>query len=156
MKKLIYAAAFTVILASNAPATIAGGAMQNANVPHLVGSAATPNKARFQGATHRFDVHVQGRALSEIAIALPDDLRISGGIEVKNQSNQKIETQVSVNNQKATVVFAQPVAPDTTISIEMRGIHTPGYSHNWGYAISGKMVGINAEIPLGRVGIQTY
>ncbi len=156
MKKLIYAAAFTVILASNAPATIAGGAMQNANIPHLVGSAATPNKARFQGATHHFEVHVQGRTLSEIAIALPDDLRISGGIEVKNQSNQKIETQVSVNNKKATVVFAQPVAPDTTISIDMRGIHTPGYSHNWGYAISAKMVGINAEIPLGRVGIQTY
>jgi len=156
MKKLIYAAAFTVILASNAPATIAGGAMQNANIPHLVGSAATPNKARFQGATHHFEVHVQGRTLSEIAIALPDDLSIRGGIEVKNQSHQKIETQVSVNNQKATVVFAQPVAPNTTISIYMRGINTPGYSHNWGYAISGKMVGINAEIPLGRVGIQTY
>ncbi len=156
MKKLIYAAVFAFLLASNAPATIAGGATQNANVPHLVGSAATPNRAGFQGATHRFDVHVQGRALSEIAIALPDDLRISGGIEVKNQSHQKIETQVSVNNQKATVVFAQPVAPNTTISIYMRGINTPGYSHNWGYAISGKMVGINAEVPLGRVGIQTY
>ncbi len=156
MKKLIYAAAFTVILASNAPATIAGGAMQNANIPHLVGSAATPNKARFQGATHHFEVHVQGRALSEIAIAIPDNLSIRGGIEVKNQSNQKIKTQVSVNNQKATVVFAQPVAPDTTISIQMRGIHTPRYSRNWGYVISGKMVGINAEIPLSRVGIQTY
>jgi len=156
MKKLIYAAAFTVILASNAPATIAGGAMQNANVPHLVGSAATPNKARFQGARHHFEVHVQGRALSEIAIALPADLSIRGGIEVKNQSHQKIETQVSVNNQKATVVFAQPVAADSTISIYMRGIHTPGYSRNWGYVISGKMVGINAEVPLGRVGIKTY
>ena len=156
MKKLIYAAAFTILLASNAPATIAGGAMQNANVPHLIGSAATPNRAGFQGATHRFDVHVQGRTLSEIAIALPDDLSIRGGIEVKNQSGQKIETQVSVKNQKATVVFAQPVAADTTISIYMRGIQTPGYSRNWGYAISGKMVGVNAEIPLGRVGIQTY
>ena len=155
MKKLIYAAAFTFLLASN-PRAIAGGAMQNANVPHLIGSAATPNRAGFQGATHRFDVHVQGRTLSEIAIALPDDLSIKGGIDVKNQSNQKIETQVSVKNQKATVVFAQPVAPDTTISIHMRGIHTPRYSRNWGYEISGKMVGINAEMPLGRVGIQTY
>ncbi|WP_293133621.1 DUF2808 domain-containing protein [Microcoleus sp. bin38.metabat.b11b12b14.051] len=155
MKKLIYAAAFTFLLASNLRA-IAGGAMQNANVAHLVGSAATPNRAGFQGATHRFDVHVQGRSLSEIAIALPDDLSIRGGIEVKNQSGQKIESQVSVNNQRATVVFAQPVAPDTTISIYMRGINTPGYSRNWGYVISAKMVGINAEMPLGRVGIQTY
>ena len=78
------------------------------------------------------------------------------GIDVTNQSGQKIESQVSVNNRKATVVFSQPVSSDTTISIDMRGIHTPGYSHNWRYAIAGKMVGINADIPLGTVLIQTY
>ncbi|MEG3842900.1 DUF2808 domain-containing protein [Microcoleus sp. herbarium14] len=156
MKKLIYAAAFTVMLASNAPATLAGGAMQNANVPHLVHSGAHPNKARFQGATHHFEVHVQGRALSVLAIDLPDDVKMRSGIEVTNQSGQKIESQVSVNNRKATVVFSQPVSPDTTISIDMRGIQTPGYSRNWMYAIAAKMVGINAEIPLGTVLIQTY
>ncbi len=156
MKKLIYAAAFTVMLASNAPATIAGGTMRNANVPHIVSSAATPNRARFQSATHRFEVHVQGRALSALVIDLPEDVKMRGSIEVTNQSGQKIESQVSVNNQKATVVFSQPVSPDTTISIDMRGIHTPGYSRNWMYAIAGQIVGINAEIPLGTVLIQTY
>jgi len=156
MKKLIYAAAFTVMLASNAPATVAGGAMQNANIPHIVGSAATPNKARFQGATHHFEVHVQGRALSSMTIDLPDDVKMRSGIEITNQSGQKIESQVSVNNRKATVVFAQPVSPDTTISINLRGIHTPGYSRNWMYPIAGKIVGINTEIPLGTVLIQTY
>ncbi|MBE9093426.1 DUF2808 domain-containing protein [Tychonema sp. LEGE 07203] len=156
MKKLIYATAFTVILASNAPATIAGGAMQNANIPHIVGSAATPNKARFQGANHHFKVHVQGKALAALAIDLPEDVKMCGPIEVKNQSGQKIESQVSVNNRKATVVFAQPVSPDTTISIALQGIYTPGYSRNWGYALAGKVEGINAEIPLGTVLIQTY
>lgn len=156
MKKLIYAAAFTVMLASNAPATIAGGAMRNANVPHIVGSAATPNRARFQGATHHFEVHVQGRALWALTIDLPEGVKMRGSIEVKNQSGQKIESQVSVNNRKVTLVFAQPVSPDITISIALRGIHTPGYSYNWMYAIAGKMVGINAEIPLGTVLVQTY
>lgn len=156
MKKLIYATAFTLLLASNAPATVAGGAMQNANIPHLVHSGAHPNKARFQGATHHFEVHVQGKALSSMTIDLPEDIRMRSGIEVTNQSGQKIESQVSVNNQKVTVVFSQPVSPDTTISIDLRGIRTPGYSHNWMYAVSGKMVGINAEIPLGTVLIQTY
>lgn len=156
MKKLIYAAVFTVMLASNAPATIAGGAMQNANVPHLIHSGAHPNQARFQGATHHFEVHVQGKALSSMTIDLPDDVKMRSGIEITNQSGQKIESQVSVNNRKATVVFSQPVSPDTTISIDLLGIRTPGYSRNWMYAISGKMVGINAEIPLGTVLIQTY
>lgn len=156
MKKLIYATAFTLLLASNAPATIAGGAMRNANISHLVHSGAHPNSARFQGATHHFEVHVQGKALSALTINLPDDVKMRSGIEVTNQSGQKIESQVSVNNRKATVVFAQPVSPDTTISIDLRGIHTPGYSRNWGYALTGKMVGINADIPLGTVLIQTY
>ncbi|AFZ10435.1 DUF2808 domain-containing protein [Microcoleus sp. F8-D3] len=156
MKKLIYAATFTVMLASNAPATIAGGAMRNANISHLVHSGAHPNSARFQGATHHFEVHVQGISLSALAIDLPEDVKMRSGIEVTNQSGQKIESQVSVNNRKATVVFAQPVSPDTTISIDLRGIHTPGYSRNWGYALTGKMVGINADIPLGTVLIQTY
>lgn len=156
MKKLIYAAAFTLMLASNAPATVAGGAMQNANFPHLVHSGAHPNKARFQGATHHFEVHVQGKALSALAIDLPDDVKLRSGIEVTNQSGQKIESQVSVNNRKATVFFSQPVSPDTTISIDLLGIRTPGYSRNWMYTISGKMVGINAEILLGTVLIQTY
>ena len=156
MKKLIYAAVFTFVLASNAPATIAGGAMQNANISHLIHSGAHPNKARFQGATHHFEVHVQGKALSVLTINLPEDIKMRGGIEVTNQSGQKIESQVSVNNRKVTVVFSQPVSPDTTISIDLRGIYTPGYSRNWMYAIAGKMVGINAEIPLGTVLIQTY
>ena len=156
MKKLTYAAAFTFLLASNAPATVAGGAMQNANISHIIHSDAHPNKARFQGATHHFEVHVQGKALSVLTINLPEDIKMRGGIEVTNQSGQKIESQVSVNNQKVTVVFSQPVSPNTTISIDMRGIHTPGYSRNWMYAISGKMVGINAEVPLGTVLIQTY
>lgn len=156
MKKLIYAAVFTFVLASNAPATVAGGAMQNANIPHLIHSGAHPNKARFQGATHHFEVHVQGKALSALVIDLPDDVKMRSGIEITNQSGQKIESQVSVNNRKATVVFSQPVSPDTTISIDMLGIRTPGYSRNWMYTISGKMVGINAEIPLGTVLIQTY
>ena len=156
MKKLIYAAAFAFVLAFNAPTTLAGGAMRNANVSHLVHSGAHPNNARFQAATHHFEVHVQGRALSALTIDLPEDVKMRSGIDVTNQSGQKIESQVSVNNRKATVVFSQPVSSDTTISIDMRGIHTPGYSHNWRYAIAGKMVGINADIPLGTVLIQTY
>ena len=51
MKKLLYAAAFTFVLAFNAPTTLAGGAMRNANVSHLVHSGAHPNNARFQAAT---------------------------------------------------------------------------------------------------------
>jgi hypothetical protein len=91
MKKLIFAASFTFLLASNAPATIAGGAMQNANVAHLLGSAASPNRAGFQGATHRFEVHVQGRDISEIAIA-PTKIAGTPGNSNSSKGGQVVES----------------------------------------------------------------
>lgn len=163
MKKLIYTAAFTMIVASLAPSAQAAAHLHslktahgNFNSSHIVHSGAHPNNARFQGATHHFEVHVQGKALSALAIDLPQDVRISGGIEVKNQLGKKIDAKVSVNNRKATVVFSQPVPPETTISIDMLGINTSGYSHDWEYMVYGTMVGLNAEISLGYARIQTY
>ncbi|HBL11690.1 MAG TPA: hypothetical protein DD379_09820 [Cyanobacteria bacterium UBA11162] len=156
MKKLIYAATFTLVLASFAPAVQAAGSLPNAKVPHLVHSSAHPNDALVPNATHHFEVHVQGKGLSELSIDLPQGVSIRNGIEVTNQSGQKINAEVSINDKKATVVFAQPVEPDTTLSINMQGVKTPGYSYTWQYRVYGKLVGINQEISLGSARIQTY
>lgn len=57
MKKLIYAAAFTLAITSSVPATWATGRLGDAKVSHLTSSAAYPSDAN-QGATHQFKVHV--------------------------------------------------------------------------------------------------
>ena len=156
MKKLIFAATFIMVTASLTPAIQAAGSLPNAKVPHLVHSNAHPNNARVLSATHHFEVHVQGKALSELSIDLPKGVSIRRGIEVMNQSGQKVEAQVSVNDRKVTVVFSQPVAPDTTLSIDMRGVTTSGYDNTWLYRVYAKLVDVNAEIPLGLARIQTY
>ena len=155
MKNLFYAATITLVLASLFPTAQARNLMDY-NVTHLGSSAAIPNNARFQGATHKLDVYVKVQALSSLSIDLPEDISIRRGIEVKNQSGQKIEADVSINNRKATVVFSQPVPPETKLSINMRDVTTPGYDHIWLYRVYGKMVGANAEIPLGTAWIPTY
>ena len=78
IKKLVYATAFTFLLASNAPATVAGGAMRNANIYHLIHSGA-----------YHFEVHVQGKALSALTIDLPDHVKMRSGIDVTNQNESK-------------------------------------------------------------------
>ncbi|OKH36156.1 hypothetical protein NIES2119_17700 [[Phormidium ambiguum] IAM M-71] len=155
MKNLVYATTITLVLASLFPTAQARNLMDY-NVTHLGDSAAIPNNARIQGATHQLDVYVKVQALSSLSIDLPEDISIRRGIEVKNQSGQKIEADVSINNRKAKVVFSQPVPPETKLSINMRGVITPGYDHIWLYRIYGKMVGANAEIPLGTAWIPTY
>ncbi|MEH2047623.1 DUF2808 domain-containing protein [Nostoc sp.] len=158
MKKLIYTVAFTLVLASSVPSVSTAWAKNpnDAKFSHLGNSTAVPNNARTLNATHKFDVHVQGKALSELAIDLPEGVSIDKGIEVENKLGQKIPTTVSINNRKATVAFSEPVAPGTSISIRMKGVNTPGYEQTWHYPVSVKKVDMKEEIPLGLARIQTY
>ncbi|XWK91730.1 MAG: hypothetical protein U7127_30925 (plasmid) [Phormidium sp.] len=109
----------------------------------------------YQGTIHQFKVYVQGQALSEIAIDLPESISSREGIKVKNLLEKRVAASVSIANKKATLVFSQPVPPETKLSINMRGVITPGYDHIWLYRIYGKTVAGNAAIPLGTARIQT-
>jgi hypothetical protein len=106
------------------------------------------NYAQVTDATHKFDVYVQGKAISDLMIDLPEDIKINQGIEVKNKSGQKIPSTVSINDRKVTIAFSEVINPGTSLSITMRGVRTPGYEETWHYPVSVKKVGIKEEIPL--------
>ncbi|MBW4633034.1 MAG: hypothetical protein KME30_14390 [Iphinoe sp. HA4291-MV1] len=161
MRKMIYIAAFTLALTSSIPAVWASGKPGDSNGSHLVKSAAYPNNTVAADATHKIEVHVQGKSLAELVIDLPEGLRVNRGIEVKNQSGQKIPATVSINDRKATVAFSQPVELETKLSILMNGVNTignseAGYSLPWIYRVYAKNVGSQGEISLGVARIQTY
>ena len=156
MKQVIYAATFTLIIASFIPTAWATGKPGDAKFSHLVDSAAYPDAASVRGATHEIEVHVHGENISELSIDLPEGVSVTKGIEVTNESGQKVEAQASVNDGKATIAFSQPVQSDTTLSINLRGVNTLGYSRHWIYQVYGRMVGLNATIPLGPARISTY
>ncbi|MFB2935591.1 hypothetical protein NIES2119_17825 [[Phormidium ambiguum] IAM M-71] len=155
-RTLVYTVAFSLVAAALIPAAWATGRPNDAKVSHLVDSTVYPDSATVQNATHQFEVHVQGKALSELSIDLPEEVSITNGIEVKNKSGQKIPATVSINDRKATVVFSQPVAPETMLSVSLQGVQTPGYDQTWLYRFYAKKVGLTAEIPLGTARIQTY
>ncbi len=156
MKNLIYVVAFTLTIASSVPAVWASGKPGDFSASHLMKSAATPNTTYATDATHKFEVHVQGKPLAGLTINLPEGVKIDRGIEVKNQSGQKIPTTVSMNGQKATVAFSQPIDPETKLSILMRGVNTPISSETWQYQVYANQVGFTQEIPLGIAQIRTY
>lgn len=157
MKKLIYAAAFTLAIASSVPA-LAGGALRDAKAPHLVHSGAHPNNARVSSATHHFEVHVQGRDLSQLFVDVPEGIKVSDRIVVTNNSGKKIDATVSENDRRVTIAFSQPVPIGTTLSVSMKGVKT-SFSlrgRTWLYPVSGRSVGMTADVPFGLARIQTY
>jgi len=157
MKKLIYMAVSILAIASSIPAAQATGSPRYLKVTHIIHSGAHPNNARCPNPTHHFEIHVQGSAISALSIDIPEEIKISKGIEVTNQSGNRINAQVSINNKKATVVFSQPVPAETILSINMNGVRTPMYNgFTWLYPVYGTIPGMNQEIPLGTVRIQTY
>ncbi|MCL1473670.1 DUF2808 domain-containing protein [Argonema antarcticum] len=155
MKKLIYASTFTLMLASWIPIAYAAGSSRDFKASRIVHSAVHATGTRNLDATHHLEIDVQGSALSELSIDLPEEVSIHRGIKVTNQSGQKIPATVSIGDKKATLVFSQPVPPQTTLSIEIQGVYTPRYRHFWQYMVYGKMVGIDAQIPLGIAQMQT-
>jgi Protein of unknown function (DUF2808) len=158
MNKLICTTALSLAISSSLTTAWASNP-NDAKMSHLGNSAATPSDAVASDATHKFDVYVQGKAISELAVNLPKGVSINRGIEVKNKSGEKIPATVSIKEGKATLVFSQPVAPGTTILVSMKGVNTPSYgsnSHTWLYEVSAKKVDMNGEISLGLAQVQTY
>ncbi|BAZ18561.1 hypothetical protein NIES4071_104460 (plasmid) [Calothrix sp. NIES-4071] len=156
MRNLIFAVAAYLLIITSSSLTVWASGNKNNTKASLSGGVAFPSSISFQGATHQFKLDVQTQPVSELVIKLPYGVSINKGIEVKNQSGKKIDAQIAVNNQTATLIFSQPVEPQTTLIVDMRGVNTSLRSHIWLYQVYGKMPNLTTEIPLGTVRIQTY
>ena len=165
MKKLICATTFTLAIpigiaslyAFSVPA-FAGGVLREANAPHIVHSSAHPNGTRVPNATHHFEVHVQGKELSQLSFEVPDGVEVSDRIMVSDQSGKKIDSTVSIKDKRATIVFSQPVPVETTLSILMKGakVSLLSQGRTFLYPVYGTSVGMTEEIRIGIAQIQTY
>lgn len=157
MKKLIYAAALTLLLTSTIPAAQATGVPGDVKASHIVHTGAHPFNARSPNATHHFELHVEGPSLSQLSIDVPEGIRIGREIEITDRAQKKVEATVSIQDRKAKITFAKPVPSGTTLSISMKGIRTSSYlGRTWLYRVSSQMVGLIGDIPLGTAQIRTY
>ena len=165
MKTLIYATVLTLAIpfgiaslqASSAAPAYAGGVLRDAKAPHLVHSNAHPINARVQNATHHFQVHVQGRNLSQLFVDVPEGIRLGDRIVVTDESGKKVDAKTSIDDKRVTIAFAQPVPSGTTLSVSMKGISTGFLSrgHVWLYSIYGRSVGMTEDVRIGLARIQT-
>lgn len=166
MKTLIYATALTLAVpfgiaslqASSVAPAYAGGVLRDAEAPHLVHSNAHPINARVQNATYHFQVHVQGRDLSQLFVDVPDGIRLGDRIVVTDESGKKVDAKTSTDDKRVTITFEQPVPSGTTLSVSMKGVSTRFLSrgHVWLYSIYGRSVGMTEDLRIGLARIQTH
>jgi hypothetical protein len=155
VKKLVYLGAVFLALISLTPVAFARENHGKLNSSHITHSSAYPiNARRFQDVSHHFELHVQGSALRALSIDIPENVKIVRGIEVKDESGQKIDARIAIDKSKATITFSQPIPPETKLSIDMKGINTSRGGNGLDYMVYGSLEGINQEIPLGTVQIQ--
>lgn len=153
MKKLIYAATFTLMLASSIPAALATGIPGDSKSSHIVGSRAYPDYPTYK-AIHDFDVHIEGEAISELSIKLPNVQ--ARGVEVSYQSGDKIVATTSVKGSKATVVFSQPVPPGTVLTVSVQDVYgSISQADTYIYRVRAKKVGQNSESEVGTAYVRT-
>ncbi|MEB3178887.1 MAG: DUF2808 domain-containing protein [Nostocaceae cyanobacterium] len=160
MKKLLLSALPLLLIVSAAvPSAHAADYRRDTKATQIVSSGAIPNDANITNYTHYFAVKVQGNELSQLTIDFPEDLMVTDGIRVTDNSGKKVEAKVNVNNKQATIEFSQPVAVGTTLKIALQGVtdnFTTGHARTWLYPVNSRSVGFQSDIPLGLVHIQSY
>lgn len=157
VKKLIYATALTLAIASSVPAVYGNAPRITRKVPHIVSSVQFPQtKWRVVRHSFRLEIPQESRALSQINIEVPAGLTVKNDISVSDQSNRKINPNISINDRKVILAFPKPIVPGTTLKISMRNVKILGRSNSWLYPISVRLLGLNADIPIGMVRIRTY
>lgn len=158
MKKiLIYTTALTLALISFNSASYGSTTMATGKVPHIVGSVQFPQtRWRIVRHTFRLEIPQASKALSQLSIKVPPGLTVSNETSVSAQSGKKIATNISVNGRNIIVAFPEPVAPGTNLKIVMKNVKIVGISNAWLYPVSAKLVGIDANIPIGIVQFRIY
>lgn len=151
MKRLISVAAVTLSILSLAPAARAHELPNSVKVTHLSDSGARPDRAYALSATHYFKVHIEGRSLSQISVALPKVIKVKNGVVVTDQAGQKLDTTSSVDDRRVIVDFAQPVSAGTNLLVSIEDIKSPFPRRRriLLYPVYTRSAGMTREVPLG-------
>lgn len=153
MKQFTAIAASVLTFTSFSPAA---NATSEANVPHIVGGIGNPNNTSFQTANYSIKLHVTGRSLLQVSIEPPTGGRLSDAIEITDESGKKLDATVSLNGQRVLIVFAQPIAPGSTLTIGMQQVRTLDNEMVWHFPVAAKLEGISEDISMGAVRVQPH
>ncbi|MUG93364.1 DUF2808 domain-containing protein [Scytonema sp. UIC 10036] len=161
MKKiLIYATAFALATAVLSPADFASANLDDTTITHIHGNVQFP-PTRWRTVRHTFQLHVpqSSKALKQLIIKVPSTVTVSNDIKkiaVEDDNEQKINTNASVNGKTIILAFPEPVTPNTKFHIDLNSIQRRTGGNGLVYRFWAKVVGSDAEIPIGVARFRHY
>lgn len=154
-RKLIHTTILALTMAVLVPATYASPTPQSSNFPHVISLGESPQGIRhWRILRHTLKIAVpqKSKAISQLIIEAPANIVLRESIDVSEQSGKEIAAKVSIQGKKATLEFAESVAPGTIIIVEMKNVKkTAVTTGNKLYKISTILAGMNVELPIGIV-----
>ena len=159
-RSLIYAVILTLSGAAIITPSYANTRTDDGRVIHIDGNAQFP-PTRWGIFRHNFRLHVpqNSRAITQILIKVPDNVTVSNdvsNIDVVDENEHKINTNISVNGQTILLVFPEPVAPNTKLRIDLNKIKRRNIGNGSVYSFWAKEVDLDAEIPIGVAWFHLY
>lgn len=157
MARILFTAILTLIVTSFNLAAYGKPLTAIDRVPRIVSSVQFP-QSKWRIVRHSFQVNIpQGsNAISQLIIGVPQGLTISNNINVFDQTGKIVANDISEDGSKITISFPKPVASGNRLKVVMKDVKILGRSNAWLYPVSARLVGMNANIPLGLARFRVY
>lgn len=162
-KSLIYAVVLTLSSTAIITPSYVSARTDDSRVSHIDGNVQFPATRWGIGGTfrHTFWLHVpkNSKAVTQLLIKVPDSVTVNNdvrNINVVDENQHKINTNVSVQGKKILLDFIEPVSPNTKFDVDLNKIKRRNIGNNSIYSFSAKEVGIDAEIPIGVAWFHLY
>ena len=157
MKRLIPAVALTLTIASLNSAAFGYTQIKSRNFPYIVGAEQFPEtKTRLVRHSLRLKIPEGSKALSQMTITVPKGLTVRNDIDISDQSNQKIDANITVKDRAITIAFPQQLTPGTELKIDLNRVLISGTSNGWLYPVSVRLVGLDVDIPIGIFRVRPF
>lgn len=157
MKKLlIYTSVLSLILAAMPATVLAKDSHGIDGTSHIIGARAFPKRLRASHPNYNFRIHVKGQPISALTIELPEAMAIKDGVKVTDETGTELKPRVTSDTEKVTLAFAQPITPDTTLSIKLKDVHRQRpIIRTLMFRINALKAGMEREVSLGVARIHT-
>mgnify|MGYP002783921357 FL=1 len=154
MKKvLIYTAVGAIAATFFIPVSYVSAKDNNGTLPHIDGNSQFP-QTHWSNVRHTFRVHIpkNSPSVSQLNIEVPNTLTWSNNtndVVVANENGKKINANISTNGKSILIAFAEPVASNTKLEIDIKNVKQPFRGNGPVYSIKAKLAGSTTEMSIG-------
>lgn len=101
------------------------------------------------GDKHFITLAVTGYPLESVTISLPLDMGRSLSVKAVDQTGKEIASTSKISSEGIMINFAQPVKPDSYVTIQLSGVDMSRMGGRVLYRVTSKLQGVEGQIPLG-------